>query len=103
MKINFKGSKINEAIGEKVIVDWEVGDIKNNCIRFSNHDMKKMKANQGDLVYLCDNRAWLGGLKSIHAVYGEPHNKDGIVIITNEQQQSGLFDKERKLYGEKEM
>ena len=45
----------------------------------------------------------LGGLKSIHAVYGEPHDQDGIVYITNEQQQSGLFDKGKKLFGEKEM
>ena len=85
------------------MVDWEVSEIENNCIRFSNSDMKKMKANVGDLVYLCDNRTLLGGLKSIHAVYGEPHEKDGIVMINSEQQQSGLFDKERKLYGEKEM
>ena len=103
LKANFKGGKINEAKGEKVLVDWEVSEIENDCIRFSNSDMKKMKANVGDLVYLCDNRTWLGGLKSIHAVYGEPHEKDGIVLINSEQQQSGLFDKERKLYGEKEM
>ena len=65
--------------------------------------MGRMKAEVGDLVYLCDNRKWLGGLKSIHSVYGNPHDEDGVVIITNEQQQSGLFDKGRKLFGEKEM
>ncbi len=62
-----------------------------------------MKANPGDLVYLCDNRGWLGGLKSIHAIYGNPHDKDGIVMITHSQQQSGLFDKDLKLFAEKEM
>jgi len=65
--------------------------------------METMKANVGDLVYLCDNRGWLGGLKSIHAVYGEPHNQDGIVLINSDLQQSGLFDDGKKLFGEKEM
>ena len=103
LKANFKGSKVNEAPGVKVDVDWKISELKDNSIRFSKNDMELMKANVGDLVYLCDNRGWLGGLKSIHAVYGKPHDQDGIVYITNEQQQSGLFDEEKKLFGEKEM
>ena len=89
---------------EKAFVDWEVkGDNNIQTIQFSRNDMERMKANPGDLVYLCDKRGWLGGLKSIHATYGDPHDRDGIVIITNEQQQSGLFDQGRKLFGAKEM
>ena len=103
LKANFKGGKINENEGEIVIVDWEISDSDENVIKFSKNDMERMKAEVGDLVYLCDNRKWLGGLKSIHSVYGNPHDADGVVIITNEQQQSGLFDKDRKLFGEKEM
>ena len=103
LKANFKGGKINENEGEIVIVDWEISDSDENVIKFSKNDMERMKAEVGDLVYLCDNRKWLGGLKSIHSVYGNPHDVDGVVIITNEQQQSGLFDKGRKLFGEKEM
>ena len=103
LKANFKGGKVNEDEGEIGIVDWEISDSDENVIKFSKNDMEKMKAEVGDLVYLCDNRKWLGGLKSIHSVYGNPHDADGVVIITNEQQQSGLFDKGRKLFGEKEM
>ena len=103
LKANFKGGKINENEGEIVIVDWEISDSDENVIKFSKNDMERMKAEVGYLVYLCDNRKWLGGLKSIHSVYGNPHDADGVVIITNEQQQSGLFDKGRKLFGEKEM
>ena len=103
LKANFKGGKVNEDEGEIVIVDWEISDLDENVIKFSKNDMGRMKAEVGDLVYLCDNRKWLGGLKSIHSVYGNPHDEDGVVIITNEQQQSGLFDKGRKLFGEKEM
>ena len=103
LKASFKGGEVNDAKGETVIVDWEISDIDDNSIRFSKNDMLKMKAEVGDLVYLCDNRKWLGGLKSIHSVYGEPHDTDGVVMITNNQQQSGLFDQNRKLFGEKEM
>ena len=103
LKASFKGGEVNDAKGETVIVDWELSDIDDDSIRFSKNDMLKMKAEVGDLVYLCDNRKWLGGLKSIHSVYGEPHNTDGVVMITNNQQQSGLFDQDRKLFGEKEM
>ena len=104
LKEIYKGSPVNEAKGEKAFVDWELSEDKNiKTIQFSKNDMEIMKANPGDLVYLCDKRGWLGGLKSIHATYEEPHDRDGIVIITNEQQQSGLFDQGRKLFGEKEM
>ena len=103
LKASFKGGKVNDAKGKTVIVDWEISDIGDDSIRFSNNDMLKMKAKEGDLVYLCDNRKWLGGLKSIHSVYGEPHDTDGVVMITKNQQQSGLFDQNRKLFGEKEM
>ena len=103
LKASFKGGEVNDAKGETVIVDWEISDADDDSIRFSKNDMLKMKAEVGDLVYLCDNRKWLGGLKSIHSVYGEPHDTDGVVMITNNQQQSGLFDQNRKLFGEKEM
>ena len=62
-----------------------------------------MKANVGDLVYLCDARKYLGGLKSVHVNYGEPHDEDGIVYITNEDFLNGVFEKDRKLTAEKEM
>ena len=103
LKASFKGREVNDAKGETVIVDWEISDMGDDSIRFSKNDMLKMKAKVGDLVYLCDNRKWLGGLKSIHSVYGEPHDTDGVVMITKNQQQSGLFDQNRKLCGEKEM
>ena len=103
LRASFKGREVNDAKGETVIVDWEISDTDDNSIRFSKNDMLKMKAEVGDLVYLCDNRKWLGGLKSIHSVYGEPHDTDGVVMITKNQQQSGLFDQNRKLFGEKEM
>jgi len=99
----FKGRKINDAEGERVKVKWKLKEGEDDIVNFSNKEMKLMKANVGDLVYLCDARKYLGGLKSIHSVYGEPHNEDGVVYINNEALLDGVFEKERLLTAEKEM
>lgn len=99
----FKGSKVNEAEGKKIIVNWKIKDGEEETVNFSKHDMELMKANEGDLVYLCDTRKYLGGLKSVHSTYGEPHDEDGVVYITNEDFLNGVFEKGKKLTAEKEM
>ena len=62
-----------------------------------------MKANIGDLVYITDNRRWFGELKSVHSVYGKPHNEDGIVYVTEDHIKQGQFVKDKLLSAEKEM
>jgi len=62
-----------------------------------------MAAEVGDLVYISDARRYYGGLKSIHSTVGEPHKEDGIVYITQEHEDSGLFVKNKLLRAEKEM
>jgi SSS family solute:Na+ symporter len=99
----FKGSKLNDEEGEKVKINWKVKSGEDDTINFSQSEMVKMKANVGDLVYLSDARKWLGGLKSIHSVFGEPHNEDGIVYVTEEHVNQGQFVKQKLLMAEKEM
>ncbi len=99
----FKGSAPNDRPGEKIVVRWKLKDDNSDIVRFSIGDMESMGADVGDLVYLADERKWLGGLKSIHSVYGEPHKEDGVVHITQFQVESGLFDEKRKLIAEKEL
>ena len=99
----FKGRKLNETEGDKVKVSWKIRGGEDDTINFSKIDMKKMKAEPGDLVYISDARKYLGGLKSVHSVYGEPHNEDGNVYITEEHQKRGLFVKDKILIAEKEM
>ena len=100
----FKGSKLNEEEGEVIKVHWKLKEADDEeTINFSVNDMKKMKANVGDLVYICDARKYLGGLKSVHVVYGEPHNEDGIVYISKEEQLNGQFIEGKVLTAEKEM
>ena len=65
--------------------------------------MAKMKASIGDLVYLTDNRKWFGGLKSIHSIFGQLHNEDGIVYVSEDHIKQGQFVTNKLLSAEKEM
>jgi SSS family solute:Na+ symporter len=99
----FKGSKPNDREGKKATVGWKLIEDQEDVIRFSRKEMDLMAADQGDLVYLSDKRKWLGGLKSIHAVYGVPHDDEGIVYLNKDQVKSGMFVKGKMLEAEKEM
>lgn len=99
----FKGSAPNDRAGEKIKVEWFEKESDLNTVEFSINDMDVMSADVGDLVYLVDERWWLGGLKSIHSTIGEPHTEDGKVYISKEQIGSGMFLNEIKLYADKEM
>lgn len=99
----FKGGKPNDREGKKVRVHWKVEDGTEDVVRLSKNDMEVMAADVGDLVYLCDRRSWLGGLKSIHSVLGEAHDEDGVVLIKRQQYKRGLFTKGKVLVAEKEM
>lgn len=102
-KESFKGSRLNEEIGEIVTLNWKKKEDESDVANFSANDMKKMKAEVGDLVYLCDARKYMGGLKSIHTVYGEPHEEDGVVYINNEHLLNGQFVEGKPITAEKEM
>ncbi len=100
----FKGRKLNEREGEIIRVHWKLSESDDeDVINFSKRDMQKMAAEAGDLVYISDTRKWLGGLKSCHTVYGQPHEEDGVVYIRNLHIGKGLFVKGRILEAEKEM
>ena len=99
----FKGGSPNDRLGDSVIVDWAIKDMEDDIVQFSANDMEIMAAEVGDLVYLSDERKWLGGLKSFHSVYGEPHNEDGKVYIGQGHADSGKLDQNYKLLGEKEL
>ncbi|MFA5804732.1 MAG: hypothetical protein WC879_08805 [Melioribacteraceae bacterium] len=99
----FKGGKVNEHIGEIVKVHWKLRNDNEDYINVSHKEMKSMEAEVGDLIYLCDARKYLGGLKSVHTKLGKPHNEESIVYIGNEHKLSALFQEGKILYVEKEM
>ncbi len=103
LKELFKGGKINEREGQKAKVHWKLRDDVKDLVHFSKKDMQLMAAEVGDLVYLTDHRKWLGGLKSMHSRFGEPHDEDGIVYINNNHLQHALFVEGKMLVAEKEM
>lgn len=99
----FKGSKLNEAEGEIVKVNWKERDDDDDEINLSKHEMNRMKAEVGDLVYVSDARKYLGGLKSFHSKIGNPHDEEGVIYISREHVKNGLLIKGRMLTAEKEM
>jgi SSS family solute:Na+ symporter len=99
----FKGSKVNEREGEIIKVHWKIKDDPDDLMHFSKNDMAKMAADVGDLVYISDARRFLGGLKSVHSSFGDTHDEDGIVYITQEHLEQGQFVKGKVLTAEKEM
>ena len=103
LKSIFKGSPVNEEKGEAINLNWKIKEDESDLVFFSKNDMEKMKANPGDLVFIEDSRWWLGGLKSVHSVYGNPHNEDGLVYINNNHLNHAQFVEGLKLKAEKEM
>ena len=99
----FKGSAPNDRPGAPVTVSWKSIEGEGESIHFSKTEMEAMAAEVGDLVYVSDSRKWLGGLKSVHAVYGEPHDEDGIVHLNSTQVDHGQFADGKFLTAEKEM
>ena len=99
----FKGSKLNEKIGEKVELNFQLSNHEKDDIMCSKNDLLKLGAEVGDLVYLSDKRKWLGGLKSIHSTFGKSHNEDGVVYLNKDQIDNGLFEENKILIAEKEM
>ena len=98
-KLFYEEVNIGDEIPNLGPLTWNTTDI----VRFSKNDMESMNAKKGDLVYLEDSRWWLGGLKSIHGTFGEPHDEDGIVQINTDQRDSGQFIEGLTLKTEKEM
>ena len=99
----FKGSKVNDREGEVIKVNWKIKPGDEETINFSKNDMERMQAEVGDLVYICDARKIFGGLKSVHAVYGETHDENGIVYISDEHKKQAQFVEEKFITAEKEM
>ena len=99
----YKDGEPNELPGMKPTVSWKIADLTGDLVSLSEQDMKKMQAFPGDLVYLCDKRRYLGGLKSIHGRLGQPHQEEGIVYLSQEMVLRGIFTPGKPLYAEKEL
>lgn len=87
----FKGGKPNEEAGEIIRAEIELYEGDESIVHLDEHDMERMKAKPGDLIYIVDARAWLGGLRSVHVKAGEPHDQPGEVRMSEKVFEEGNF------------
>ena len=71
---NYKGSEGSENMSDWMMVQYSVGEeiIRDDrpVAYISVKVAEDLNAKEGDILYVSDNRAWLGGLRSTHAVIG---------------------------------
>ncbi len=81
----FKGGKVahDHVPGKHITGRLHFAD--NEGIRLSSKAMERMKAEEGDLLYVADARWWLGGLRSVHVIAGAPHDGDNKVIFLSQK------------------
>jgi SSS family solute:Na+ symporter len=70
-------------------------------VRLGRQAMKRLKADEGDLVYVGDARRYLGGLRSLHAKAGAPHDLGDTLLIAPQSFEAGNFIKGRRVRVEK--
>ena len=84
----YKGAEPSEdGVGIKLSLKIEIADVKE--ARLSKADMEKLHAKPGDILFVSDPRAWLGGLRSIQVKAGEPHQSDSVIKLSQEQVEQG--------------
>ena len=44
--------------------------------------LERLAAEPGDLVYVADGRAWLGGLRSVHGKISGVHEREGVIEVS---------------------
>ncbi|NQT52932.1 sodium/solute symporter [bacterium] len=80
----FKGGEVNRRPGKKarvtIQIDPELGD--SDVVSVPQAALDTMAAEPGDMLYLCDTRWWLGGLRSVHARAGEPQATESLIMGT---------------------
>ena len=90
---SYKGGKPNHTIGEKLrAMPHEVDSkIPEGLISLSPAMMKRMSANEGDMVYIEDSRWYLGGLRSLHVKLAPAHKKGGDTVLMSQKTRNDAY------------
>jgi len=87
-KIRFKGGKPNDDdLGKQIRLKLisgpplEIDGADIVPVLLTSADAEQMKAQGGDLIYVCDRRWWLGGLRSTHARMRIDNSHPGAVVV----------------------
>jgi hypothetical protein len=91
---------LREPIG-KVRLPWTIAELPAGEIRLPNSAMKTLAAEPGDLLYVADERWWLGGLRSVHVRAGAPHNAGEVIQLPTSVAERGKLIASRQLRVEK--
>lgn len=99
----FKGGEPNDRPGFKLPMTWEVNEsLPAGTVQVDAEGMHHLAADEGDLVYVCDKRWWLGGLRSAHAKLEGKHGLGETVAIATDIAEAGHFLVGRRVTVEKE-
>jgi len=100
-KRNFKGGEVNEKEGKKVIATPVSNDqVQELSVSFSVAE--SLAAEIGDVIYVSDSRAWLGGLRSVHTKISSLHDREqSQVFLSPEIIKRGSLKLNRKVRLEK--
>lgn len=101
--VQYKGGKPNLELGEKVEnLSLKIDDrLEKSDICLSKKNCKKLKAKVGDLIYLADQRWYLGGVRSGHFRLKAVHGKDEWVYISKIGKEHSFLLDGRKIFIEK--
>lgn len=72
-----------------------------SIVRLGTADMQRLKAREGDLLFVGNARWWLGGLRSLHCRAGTPHDEGKVVLMAQEAFKAGNFLPGRRVRVEK--
>jgi hypothetical protein len=82
---------------------WEIDpSLPEGTVQVDSEGMHHLAADEGDLVYVCDKRWWLGGLRSAHAKLQGVHGLGETVVIASDIADAGHFLTGRRVTVEKE-
>ena len=90
----YKGGKPNFELGEKVPhLDYKIDNsVGKQQIQLAPSVMERLKANDGDLIYISDSRWWLGGLRSDHVkAFNNPALSDNEVAFSEDTKTMAYF------------
>jgi SSS family solute:Na+ symporter len=100
----FKGGEPNErGAGKSVRLNMVLDGQAPGEVRLPAAVMTELQARPGDLLYVSDDRWWLGGLRSVHVKAGEPHDKGPVVLLGEATIDQGYLLRDRPVRVEKIM
>ena len=95
-KVLFKGGEPDD-FDEGKIVHCYIAETSEG-VSLSTRMMEYLQAKPGDILYIADERWWLGGLRSIHAKAGIPHQGvDDVIFLGTDLIKQGNLDVNRKV------